>query len=57
MKAEAFDQKFDEGQKDIVDDLDLSRLKRPGCEQRRIGENTKELYLQSYEQTHLRNLQ
>jgi hypothetical protein len=36
MKAEAFDQKFDEGQEDIIDDLDLSQLKRPGYEQRRI---------------------
>lgn len=36
MKATAFDQKFDEGQEDIIDDLDLSQLKRPGYEQRRI---------------------
>jgi hypothetical protein len=36
MKAEAFDQKFDEGQEDIIDDLDLSQIKRPGCEQQRI---------------------
>ncbi|WP_035986430.1 type II toxin-antitoxin system BrnA family antitoxin [Leptolyngbya sp. KIOST-1] len=36
MKAEAFDQKFDEGQEDIVDDLDLSQLRRPGYEQKRI---------------------
>lgn len=36
MKAEAFDQKFDEGQEDIIDDLDLFQLKRPGYEQRRI---------------------
>jgi hypothetical protein len=36
MKAEAFDQKFDEGQEDIIDDLDLSQLRRPGYEQRRI---------------------
>ena len=36
MKAEAFDQKFDEGQEDILDDLDLSQLRRPGYEQRRI---------------------
>lgn len=43
MKAEAFDQKFDQGKEDIVDDLDLPRLRRPGREQRRIDENTKEL--------------
>jgi hypothetical protein len=36
MKAEAFDQKFDEGQEDIIDDLDLSQMRRPGYEQRRI---------------------
>jgi len=36
MKAEVFDQKFDEGQEDIIDDLDLSQLRRPGYEQRRI---------------------
>ncbi len=36
MKAEAFDQMFDEGQEDIIDDLDLSQLRRPGYEQRRI---------------------
>ncbi|WP_277874288.1 hypothetical protein [Nodosilinea sp. FACHB-131] len=36
MKAEEFDQKFDEGQEDIIDDLDLSQIKRPGYEQRRI---------------------
>ncbi|NJL49904.1 MAG: CopG family transcriptional regulator [Leptolyngbyaceae cyanobacterium SM2_5_2] len=36
MKAEAFDRKFDEGQEDIMDDLDLSRLRRPGYEQQRI---------------------
>ena len=36
MKAEAFDQKIDEGQEDIIDDLDLSQLRRPSYEQRRI---------------------
>ncbi|MGB3201139.1 MAG: CopG family transcriptional regulator [Nodosilinea sp.] len=36
MKADAFDQKFDEGQEDIINDLDLSQLRRPGYEQRRI---------------------
>jgi hypothetical protein len=36
MKAEAFDQKFDGGQEDIIDDLDLSQLTRPGYEQRHI---------------------
>lgn len=37
MKAEVFDPKFDEGKEDIIDDLDLSQLKRPGYEQRRIN--------------------
>jgi hypothetical protein len=36
MKAEVFDQKFDDDQEDIIDDLDLSQLRRPGYEQRRI---------------------
>ncbi|MBW4653662.1 MAG: CopG family transcriptional regulator [Kaiparowitsia implicata GSE-PSE-MK54-09C] len=36
MKAEDFDRKFDEGQEDIIDDLDLAQIKRPGYEQRRI---------------------
>jgi hypothetical protein len=36
MKAEAFDQKFDDGQEDIIDDLDLAQLRRPGYEQRRV---------------------
>ncbi len=36
MKAEAFDQKFDEGQEDIIDDLDLSQLRRPSYEKRRV---------------------
>ncbi|MEM9009193.1 MAG: hypothetical protein AAGE59_37530 [Cyanobacteria bacterium P01_F01_bin.86] len=31
MKAEAFDQKFDEG-KDITEHLDLGNIKRPGLE-------------------------
>lgn len=56
MKAEAFDQKFDEGQEDIIDDLELSHLKRPGYEQRRIHQDAKTPQLNSHEQTHLRNL-
>jgi hypothetical protein len=30
MKAEVFDHKFDEDQEDIIDDLDLSQMRRPG---------------------------
>ena len=37
MKAEAFDRKFDENQEDILDDLDLTQIRRPGYEQRRIN--------------------
>jgi hypothetical protein len=36
MKAKAFDRKFDENQEDILDDLDLTQIRRPGYEQRRI---------------------
>jgi hypothetical protein len=36
MKAEAFDQRFDEDQEAIVDALYLSQLRRRGQEQRRI---------------------
>jgi hypothetical protein len=37
MKASDFDKKFDEGAEDIIDDLDLSSLTRPGREQRRVN--------------------
>lgn len=37
MKAADFDKKFDEGEEDIIDDLDLSQIKRPGHEQRRVN--------------------
>lgn len=36
MKAEEFDRKFDDGE-DIVADLDLSKARRPGREQRRVN--------------------
>lgn len=36
MKAREFDRKFDEGQ-DVTGDLDLSRTRRPGQEQRRVN--------------------
>jgi hypothetical protein len=36
MKAEEFDQKFDAGEEDIIDNLDLSAMKRPGYEQKRL---------------------
>ena len=37
MKAKDFDKKFDEGQKDIIDDLDLNTLRKPNQEQKRIN--------------------
>ncbi|MBB1489367.1 type II toxin-antitoxin system BrnA family antitoxin [Oceanospirillum sediminis] len=37
MKAEEFDAKFDDGEEDIIGDLDLSTLKRPNQEQKRVN--------------------
>ena len=37
MKAEDFDKKFDDGQEDIVDNLDLSSTRRVNQEQKRIN--------------------
>ena len=36
MKAKTFDKNFDEG-KSILDQLDLSRARRPGLEQKRVN--------------------
>jgi hypothetical protein len=36
MKAKTFDKQFDEG-KDISNNLDLSKSKRPGREQKRVN--------------------
>ncbi|MEL6354839.1 MAG: CopG family transcriptional regulator [Cyanobacteria bacterium J06627_28] len=36
MKATEFDKKFDEDKEDIIEDLDLSRMKRPGYQQKRV---------------------
>ena len=36
MKAEEFDKKFDAG-KGVLNDLDLTRAKRPGQEQKRVN--------------------
>ena len=36
MKASDFDRKFDDGA-DVTGDLDLSRARRPGQEQRRVN--------------------
>lgn len=37
MKAEEFDRKFDEGEVDMIENLDLSRMKRPAHEQKRVN--------------------
>lgn len=37
MKAKDFDKKFEEGQEDIVEDLDLSSARRVNQEQKRIN--------------------
>lgn len=37
MKAKTFDQKFDDDAVDIIDDLDLSTIKRPNQTQRRVN--------------------
>ena len=37
MKASEFDKKFDDGKEDITGDLDLTQVRRPGQESRRIN--------------------
>ncbi len=37
MKASEFDKKFDDGAGDIIDDLDLSSVRRPNKEQQRVN--------------------
>ncbi len=37
MKAKSLDKKFDDNQSDIVDELDLSTIKRPNQTQRRVN--------------------
>ncbi|MEX0584559.1 MAG: CopG family transcriptional regulator, partial [Natronospirillum sp.] len=37
MKAKDFDKKFEEGQEDIVDDLDLTSARRINQQQKRIN--------------------
>lgn len=37
MKASEFDKKFDDGAKDVVDDLDLSQARRPNQPSRRVN--------------------
>lgn len=37
MKAKIFDKKFDDNEVDIIDDLDLSTVKRPNQAQKRVN--------------------
>lgn len=37
MKAKDFDKRFDQGKEDIIEDLDLSSLKRPNQTPRRVN--------------------
>ena len=37
MKAKNFDKKFDKNKSDIIGDLDLSTIKRPNQEQKRVN--------------------
>jgi hypothetical protein len=37
MKAKDFDKKFDDNKQDIINDLDLSSIKRPNQKQKRIN--------------------
>lgn len=37
MKAKSLDKKFDDNQSDIVDELDMSTLKRPNQAQKRVN--------------------
>lgn len=46
MKASEFDRKFDQGQ-DVTADLDLSRIRRPAQEQRRVNVDFPEWMIQS----------
>jgi hypothetical protein len=37
MKATEFDQKFDDGEQSIIENLNLSQARRPGLEQKRVN--------------------
>ena len=37
MKAKIFDEKFDDGELDVTEDLDLSTVKRPNQSQKRVN--------------------
>lgn len=46
MKAKEFDRKFDKGE-DITDELDMSTIRRPGLEQRRVNVDIPSWMIQS----------
>ena len=37
MKAEEFDRKFDDNEEDVIEDLDLSTIRRPNRRQKRVN--------------------
>ena len=37
MKAKSLDEKFDQNESDIIEDVDLSTIKRPNQEQKRVN--------------------
>lgn len=37
MKAKEFDQKFDEDKEDMMEDLDLTQIKKPNHQQKRVN--------------------
>ncbi|HEY9040642.1 MAG TPA: CopG family transcriptional regulator [Rheinheimera sp.] len=47
MKAKMFDKKFDDDAVDIIDDLDLSTIKRPNQTQRRVNVDFPEWMIES----------
>ena len=46
MRASDFDRKFDEGE-DVISDLDLSKIRRPSQEQRRVNVDVPSWMVQS----------
>ena len=49
MRAEEFDQKFDDG-KDVTGDLDLAAIHRPALEQRRVNVDFPSWMIESLDQ-------
>jgi hypothetical protein len=49
MRAEEFDQKFDDGE-DVIGDLDLTGIRRPALEQRRVNVDFPSWMIESLDQ-------